>query len=112
MRLALATLPAIAYATDPLSVSEMDAHSDAARLWATIERVREEMREEMEEVRAKVRELQTSVADEAMAARTLHNVLGGTDPVDDRSDEECMEHVMHGLLGLSKALYQIAKEDV
>lgn len=35
-------LPAKAYGAEPLSVAELDAHPDSARLWATIRVMREE----------------------------------------------------------------------
>ena len=35
-------LPAKAYGAEPLSVAELDAHPDSARLWATIRVIREE----------------------------------------------------------------------
>jgi len=37
-----ASPPASAYIAEPLSVSEIDAHPDAARIWATVMEAREE----------------------------------------------------------------------
>lgn len=35
-------LPAAAYVAEPLSIGEIDAHPDSARIWATIRQTREE----------------------------------------------------------------------
>lgn len=37
--------PAVAYGAEPYSVAEIDAHPDAARIWATIRAVRAEAEE-------------------------------------------------------------------
>jgi hypothetical protein len=36
------SVPASAYGAEPLAVAEIDAHPDAARIWATIRAMREE----------------------------------------------------------------------
>lgn len=36
-------IPAKAYGAEPLSVAEIDAHPDSARIWATIRSLREEV---------------------------------------------------------------------
>lgn len=36
------SIPAIAYKAEPLSVAEIDAHPDRARIWATVAAMRKE----------------------------------------------------------------------
>ncbi len=36
------TIPAKAYGAEPMTVAEIDAHPDSARLWATIRQMRED----------------------------------------------------------------------
>lgn len=49
------TPPPGAYAAEPFTVREIDAHPDAARLWATVQAMRAEHEDVADELREQVR---------------------------------------------------------